>query len=73
MLGLEKYIAQSGLDKTVWTDKTRASQINGLPYCINMHVGCNVNDINDLTNNRKNVTLNCGKNIHRYICIRWLF
>jgi alkylhydroperoxidase family enzyme len=44
MLGLEKYIAQSGLDKKLYgLIKIRASQINGCAYCINMHVGCNVN------------------------------
>lgn len=38
MLGLEKYLAQSGLDKTLLElIKTRASQINGCAYCINMH------------------------------------
>ena len=38
MLGLEKYIAQSDLDKTLYElIKTRASQINGCAYCINMH------------------------------------
>ncbi len=38
MLGLEKYIAESGLDKTLYElIKTRASQINGCAYCINMH------------------------------------
>lgn len=38
MLGLEKYIAQSGLDKTLYElIKTRASQINGCAFCINMH------------------------------------
>jgi AhpD family alkylhydroperoxidase len=39
MLGLEKYIAQSGLDKKIYElIKTRASQMNGCAYCINMHV-----------------------------------
>lgn len=39
MIGLEKYIAQSGLDKKLFElIKTRASQINGCAYCINMHV-----------------------------------
>lgn len=39
MIGLEKYIAQSGLDKKLYgLIKTRASQINGCAYCINMHV-----------------------------------
>lgn len=38
MLGLEKYLAQSGLDKTLYElIKTRASQINGCAFCINMH------------------------------------
>lgn len=38
MLGLEKYLAQSGLDKSLYElIKTRASQINGCAYCINMH------------------------------------
>lgn len=39
MLGLENYIAESGLDKKLYElIKTRASQINGCAYCINMHV-----------------------------------
>ncbi|MGB4204876.1 MAG: carboxymuconolactone decarboxylase family protein [Bacteroidales bacterium] len=39
MIGLEKYLAQSGLDKKLYElIKTRASQINGCAYCINMHV-----------------------------------
>ncbi len=39
MIGLEKYIAGSGLDKKLFElIKTRASQINGCAYCINMHV-----------------------------------
>ncbi len=39
MVGLEKYIAQSGIDKKIYElIKTRASQINGCAYCINMHV-----------------------------------
>ncbi len=39
MLGLEKYLAESGLDKKLYElIKTRASQINGCAYCINMHV-----------------------------------
>lgn len=39
MVGLEEYIAQSGLDKKIYElIKTRASQINGCAYCINMHV-----------------------------------
>lgn len=38
MIALEKYIAQSGLDKKLYhLIKTRASQINGCHYCINMH------------------------------------
>ncbi|HRN72850.1 MAG TPA: carboxymuconolactone decarboxylase family protein [Ginsengibacter sp.] len=38
MLGLEKYLAQSGLDKTLYElIKTRASQINGCAHCLNMH------------------------------------
>lgn len=38
MIGLEKYLALSGLDKTLYElIKTRASQINGCAYCINMH------------------------------------
>lgn len=38
MLDLEKYLAQSGLDKILYElIKTRASQINGCAYCINMH------------------------------------
>ena len=38
MIGLEKYLVQSGLDKTLYElSKTRASQINGCAYCINMH------------------------------------
>lgn len=39
MIGLEKYIAESGLDKKLYElIKTRASQINGCAYFINMHV-----------------------------------
>ncbi|MBX2931913.1 MAG: carboxymuconolactone decarboxylase family protein [Chitinophagaceae bacterium] len=39
MVGLEKYIAQTGLDKKLYElIKTRASQMNGCAYCINMHV-----------------------------------
>lgn len=39
MIGLENYLAQSGLDKTLYElIKTRASQINGCAFCINMHV-----------------------------------
>ncbi|QBO57016.1 carboxymuconolactone decarboxylase family protein [Chryseobacterium salivictor] len=38
MIGLEKYLAQSGLDKMLYElIKTRASQINGCAFCINMH------------------------------------
>ncbi|MBV6479864.1 MAG: hypothetical protein HGGPFJEG_02668 [Ignavibacteria bacterium] len=38
MLGIEKYLAESGLDKKLYElIKTRASQINGCAYCINMH------------------------------------
>lgn len=38
MIGLENYLAQTGLDKTLYElIKTRASQINGCAYCINMH------------------------------------
>lgn len=38
MLGLEKYVAESDLDKNLYElIKTRASQINGCAYCINMH------------------------------------
>ncbi|HRP18138.1 MAG TPA: carboxymuconolactone decarboxylase family protein [Ginsengibacter sp.] len=38
MLGLEKYLAQSGLDKKLYElIKTRASQINGCAHCLNMH------------------------------------
>ncbi len=38
MIGLEKYLAQSGLDKILYElVKTRASQLNGCAYCINMH------------------------------------
>ncbi len=38
MLGLENYIAKSGLDKNLYElIKLRASQINGCAYCINMH------------------------------------
>lgn len=38
MLALEKYLANSGLDFTLYElIKTRASQINGCAYCINMH------------------------------------
>ena len=38
MLGLEKYIAESGLEpKLVHLVKMRASQINGCAYCLDMH------------------------------------
>lgn len=38
MISLEKYLAQSGLDKMLYElIKIRASQINGCAYCINMH------------------------------------
>lgn len=38
MIGLENYITQSGLDRKLYElIKTRASQINGCAYCINMH------------------------------------
>lgn len=38
MIGLEKFVAESGLDKKLYhLIKTRASQINGCHYCINMH------------------------------------
>lgn len=38
MIGLETYIKKSGLDfKLYELIKTRASQINGCAYCINMH------------------------------------
>lgn len=38
MIGLEKYLAQSGLDEILYElIKTRASQMNGCAYCINMH------------------------------------
>lgn len=38
MLGLEKYLATSDLDKSLLElIKTRASQINGCAYCLNMH------------------------------------
>lgn len=40
MRGLEKYITHSGLDRKLYElIKTRASQINGCAYCINMHTG----------------------------------
>jgi AhpD family alkylhydroperoxidase len=38
MLGLEKCIAESGLEpKLVHLVKMRASQINGCAYCLDMH------------------------------------
>lgn len=38
MLELEKYVSGSGLDKTIFElVKTRASQINGCAYCLDMH------------------------------------
>ena len=38
MIGLEKYLAQCGLDHTLLLlMKLRASQINGCAYCIDMH------------------------------------
>ncbi len=38
MIGLEKFVAESGLDKKLYElIKTRASQINGCAYCLNMH------------------------------------
>jgi AhpD family alkylhydroperoxidase len=38
MLGLEKYIGESGLDhKILHLIKMRASQINGCAYCLDMH------------------------------------
>ncbi|MFZ1799401.1 MAG: carboxymuconolactone decarboxylase family protein [Chitinophagaceae bacterium] len=38
MLELEKYMATSGLERTLYVlVKTRASQINGCAYCIDMH------------------------------------
>lgn len=38
MLGIEKYLAHSGLDKKLYElIKTRASQINGCAHCLNMH------------------------------------
>ncbi len=38
MQSLEKYITQSGLDRNLYElIKTRASQLNGCAYCINMH------------------------------------
>lgn len=38
LLEIEKYVAKSGLSKTVFElVKLRASQINGCAYCIDMH------------------------------------
>ncbi len=38
MLELEKYVANSGLERSLYElVKTRASQINGCAYCIDMH------------------------------------
>ncbi len=38
MLGLETYVANSGLERTLYElVKTRASQINGCAYCLDMH------------------------------------
>ena len=38
MLELEKYVATSGLEKILYElVKTRASQINGCAYCLDMH------------------------------------
>lgn len=38
MLGLEKYASNNGLDHKLYElIKTRASQINGCAYCLNMH------------------------------------
>ena len=38
MMELEKYVAQSGLDKILFElVKTRASQINSCAYCLDMH------------------------------------
>lgn len=38
MLELEKYMVTSGLERTLYElVKTRASQINGCAYCIDMH------------------------------------
>ncbi len=39
MIALEEYLRNSGLDTKLYElIKTRASQINGCAYCINMHV-----------------------------------
>lgn len=38
MMELEKYVAQSGLDKVLYElVKVRASQINSCAYCLDMH------------------------------------
>lgn len=38
MMEFEKYVASSGLDKKLYElVKTRASQINGCAYCLDMH------------------------------------
>ena len=38
MVGLEKYVASSGLERPLYElVKTRASQINGCAYCLDMH------------------------------------
>ncbi|MBK5209527.1 MAG: carboxymuconolactone decarboxylase family protein [Flavobacteriaceae bacterium] len=38
MLELEKYVADSGLERSLYElVKTRASQINGCAYCLDMH------------------------------------
>ncbi|MEM9904621.1 MAG: carboxymuconolactone decarboxylase family protein [Cyanobacteria bacterium P01_D01_bin.44] len=38
IMGVEKYVRSSGLDKTLLElIKTRASQINGCAFCIDMH------------------------------------
>lgn len=38
MLGLEKYVHNSGLERPLYElVKTRASQINGCAYCLDMH------------------------------------
>ena len=38
LLELEKYVATSGLDKILYElVKTRASQLNGCAYCLDMH------------------------------------
>jgi len=38
MYGLEKYVHDSGLERSLYElVKTRASQINGCAYCIDMH------------------------------------